>query len=171
MNADIRRRQAMVFQRPLVLRRSVASNLAFALKVHGIPGARRQERVDQLLEIGDLAGRARQAARTLSGGEQQRLMLLRAISTDPEILFLDEPTSSLDPSATQKIENLVLRAVSDRGVKVVMVTHDAGQARRLSSEVVFMHQGRITEQTVSKAFFERPRSEPARRFLSGALLL
>ncbi|MEC5289465.1 ATP-binding cassette domain-containing protein [Aurantimonas sp. C2-6-R+9] len=169
MCARIRRRQAMVFQRPVVLRRSVAANISFALQAHGVCRRERANRIRSLLEIGDLAGKARQPARTLSGGEQQRLALLRAISTEPDILFLDEPTSSLDPTATHRIEALILQAV-ERGVKVVMVTHDIGQARRLGAEIVFLHQGRVVEQASAAAFFKQPSTQPARAFLAGALL-
>ncbi len=170
MRARIRRRQAMVFQRPVVLRRSVAANIGFALRAHGVCRRERADRIRALLEIGDLASKARQPARTLSGGEQQRLALLRAISTDPDILFLDEPTSSLDPTATHRIEALILQAV-ERGVKVVMVTHDIGQARRLGAEIVFLHQGRVVEQAAAASFFKQPSTEAARAFLAGALLL
>lgn len=170
MGAELRRRQAMVFQRPVVLRRSVAANVGFALQAHGVGRRERADRIRALLEIGDLAGKARQPARTLSGGEQQRLALLRAISTEPDILFLDEPTSSLDPSATHRIEALIQQAV-ERGVKVIMVTHDVGQARRLGVEILFLHQGRLVEQAPATSFFKQPGTQPARAFLAGALLL
>ncbi|MEF2549775.1 ATP-binding cassette domain-containing protein [Aurantimonas sp. A2-1-M11] len=166
----VRRRQAMVFQRPVLLRRSVAANIDYALKVHGLARAARRERVAQLLAIGDLADRGNQPARTLSGGEQQRLAVVRAISTSPDILFMDEPTSSLDPGATQAIE-ILLRRVADAGTKIVMVTHDIGQARRLGAEIVFVHRGRITEQTPGGRFFDEPLSQPAREFLAGGLVL
>lgn len=169
-DSAIRRRQAMVFQRPMLLRRSVAANVDYALKVQQVPRAARPAAIDSALEAGNLTGLARQSARTLSGGEQQRLALVRALAVAPDILFLDEPTSSLDPASTQAIEALIARA-SDGGTKIVMVTHDLGQARRLAEEVVFMHRGRIAEQTPAAAFFDTPRSDPARAFLAGRLVL
>ncbi|EAU40800.1 sulfate/tungstate uptake family ABC transporter, ATP-binding protein [Fulvimarina pelagi HTCC2506] len=164
-----RKRQAMVFQRPVMLRRSVASNLGFALKAQGVGRAERAERTARLLVEGGFEKVADQPARTLSGGEQQRLAMLRALSTEPELVFLDEPTSSLDPQSTLAIEEMVARAVK-RGVKVVMVTHDIGQARRLGHEMIFMHHGRLTEQTPAANFFDQPESAPARDFLAGQIL-
>ncbi|WP_157014746.1 ATP-binding cassette domain-containing protein [Mesorhizobium xinjiangense] len=170
MSPAIRRRQAMVFQRPVVLRRSVRANIDYALAAHRLRGTKRHRRLDELLEMGGLSAMAHQPARSLSGGEQQRLALVRAVAAAPELLFLDEPTSSLDPGATQRIEALVRRFAQD-GMKIVMVTHDLGQARRLADEVVFMHRGRIAEQTPAAAFFDEPASQAARDFVAGGLLV
>ena len=166
----IQHNQAMVFQRPVLLRRSVAANIDYALKVHGITRSERQPRVEAWLEKADLKPLARQPARTLSGGEQQRLSLARALAVEPQILFLDEPTASLDPVSTQAIETLI-RDASDRGTKIIMVTHDPGQAKRLAGEVIFIHRGEISEKTPAKTFFKSPSSEQARAFLSGGLLI
>ena len=95
----------------------------------------------------------------LSGGEQQRLALARALAVEPEILFLDEPTASLDPASTLAVEELIARA-HGRGTKIVLVTHDLGQARRLADEVVFLHRGRVVEQTPAADFFAEPASQP-----------
>ncbi len=162
-----RRRQAMVFQRPVLLRRSVAANIRFACRLRGgtVPG-----RVREILEEVGLGGQAEQPARLLSGGEQQRLCLARALATDPQVLFLDEPTASLDPSSTAAIESIVGRA-RDRGTRVVFVTHDLGQARRLADEVVFLNAGRVVEQTPAPRFFERPASAAAADYLAGRLVL
>ena len=161
-------RQAMVFQRPVLLRRSVAGNLRHGLKAAGVPRAERRARVAALLAQSGLADRARQPARTLSGGEQQRLALVRALSTAPEILFLDEPTASLDPRATRAIETLVLGAAA-RGTTVVMVTHDPVQARRLGCDVVLLDQGRVVEQGPAARFFTAPQSPQGRAYLGGTL--
>ncbi len=169
MNARIRRRQAMVFQRPVVLRRSVRANVDYALAAHGMRGRKRRKRLEELLEMGGLAPMMRQAARSLSGGEQQRLALVRAVAAGPELLFLDEPTSSLDPGATQHIEALVHR-FAESGMKIVMVTHDIGQARRLAGEVVFMHRGHVVEQSPAAEFFDKPKSQAACDFVAGRLL-
>ncbi|MGA7975554.1 MAG: AAA family ATPase, partial [Pseudolabrys sp.] len=105
-----------------------------------------------------------------SGGEQQRLALARALALDPAVLFLDEPTASLDPAATKAIEDIV-RTVTGRGVKVVMSTHDLGQAKRLAGDVIFLHRGRLIEQSSAEGFFDSPRSEEARKFIAGELLV
>lgn len=161
---------AMVFQRPVVLRRTVAANVDYALKVRGHPRAGRAARVAALLAEADLHDKARQPARTLSGGEQQRLALVRALAGAPRILFLDEPTSSLDPQATQAIEALIAGA-SQAGTKIVMVTHDLGQARRLASDIVFLHHGKVVEHTPAETFFTQPVSAEARAYAMGGLLL
>lgn len=169
-DAGVRGMQAMVFQRPVVLRRTVAANVDYALKVRGMARAPRRARVEALLADAGLSHKAGQNARTLSGGEQQRLALIRALAMRPAILFLDEPTSSLDPQSVQAIEALILRA-AEAGTKVVMVTHDLGQAKRLGAEIVFMHRGRIAEQTPAAEFLVQPRSGPAREFVAGGLLV
>ena len=161
-------RQAMVFQRPVLLRRSVAGNLRYALRAAGVPRCERAARLAALVAEARLP--ARQPARTLSGGEAQRLALLRALATGPDVLFADEPTASLDPGSVAAFEAVLARA-ADRGVKVVLVTHDLGQARRLAADVVFLHRGRVREHTAAPAFFDRPRSEAARTFLAGDLLI
>ncbi|MEO1158931.1 MAG: ATP-binding cassette domain-containing protein [Pseudomonadota bacterium] len=162
-----RLRQAMVFQKPVLLRRSVAANVDFVLRLKGVsePG-----RLNQLLAQANLLDKAGQPARALSGGEQQRLSLARALASDPEVLFLDEPTASLDPSSTQAIETAIAQA-SGRGVKVVLVTHDAGQARRLANDVVFIHRGAVVEHMGAEAFFKQPASTAARDYLAGKLVI
>ena len=163
-------RRAIVFQRPTMLRRSAAGNIAYALAAASVPRAQQQSRIDELLTMVGLAGMGKRPARRLSGGEQQRLALARALARDPAVLFLDEPTASLDPAATKAIEDIV-RAVAARGVKVVMSTHDLGQAKRLAGEVVLMHRGRLIEQGQAEAFFAEPKTEDAKRFIAGELLV
>lgn len=165
-----RKRQAMVFQSPVLLRRSVAANVAYALKVHGFPRSDRARRIIALLEKAGLSGFTHQPARTLSGGEQQRLALVRALANDPDILFLDEPTSSLDPGASRDIEALIRQAVAS-GTKVIMVTHDLGVARRIGQDILFMRKGQVLEITPAEQFFETPQSEKARAFLASRLVL
>ncbi len=165
----LRLRQALVFQRPVLLRRSVAANLRYALAAHGIRGAERQARAEQWLARAGLAALARRPARLLSGGEQQRLALARALACAPEVLLLDEPTASLDPASALAIETLI-RAARDAGTKVVLVTHDLAQARRLAEQVVFLDRGRVEEVAPAEAFFERPASERARAFVAGRLV-
>jgi tungstate transport system ATP-binding protein len=157
-------RLAMVFQRPVMLRRTAAANVAYALP------ARDDVRVTQLLTQVGLVALADRPARKLSGGEQQRLALARALARDPEILLLDEPTASLDPAATKAVEDIV-RAVAASGVKIVMATHDIGQARRLAGEVVFLARGRLTERADAATFFNSPATKEAAAFLRGDLVI
>ncbi len=159
-------RQAMVFQRPVLLRRTVAANIHYALRAARQP----RDRAAALLTQAGLNAKARQPARSLSGGEQQRLAIVRALATAPDVLFLDEPTSSLDPAATLAIEALI-SAADAAGTKVVMVTHDPAQARRLGAEVVFLHHGRVQEHTSADRFFDTPQSPAARAYLAGGLIL
>jgi tungstate transport system ATP-binding protein len=163
-------RRAFLFQRPAMLRRSTAGNIRYALAKANVPRAERAARVDALLAEVGLAGLAKRPARRLSGGEQQRLALARALALDPAILFLDEPAASLDPAATKAIEDIV-RHVTARGVKVVMSTHDLGQAKRLAGDVMFLHRGRLIEHCPAEEFFAAPRSEEARKFIAGELLV
>jgi tungstate transport system ATP-binding protein len=160
--------RALVFQKPVMLKRTVAANIAYALDAAGKPSGERA--LQRLLELAHIAPLAERPARRLSGGEQQRLALTRALAREPQILFLDEPTASLDPSSTKLVEEIIAR-VSASGVKILMSTHDLGQARRLAHEVVFMTQGRIVEHTAAAIFFSQPASEAARRFLAGDLVI
>ncbi len=169
LHAGHKARQAMVFQQPVLLRRSVAANLDFVLKRQGIHRSARKTRIEELLAEGGLEGKARQSARSLSGGEAQRLAILRALALNPETLFLDEPTSALDPSATQTIERMILRA-SSRGVRIVMVTHDIGQARRLAADIVMMQGGHVVEHGAARHVLEAPINDASRRYLAGGLV-
>jgi tungstate transport system ATP-binding protein len=170
MDRHLARRQAMVFQRPVLLRRSVAANVSHALGLRGIVRSERAIRVDEALRLAGLERHAATPARVLSGGEQQRLCLARALSLEPDVLFLDEPTASLDPASTLAIERLLIDA-QHRGIKVILVTHDVGQAQRLAHDVIFMHHGRVIEHHDAQAFFGNPRNESARAFLRGGLVL
>ena len=163
-------RAALVFQRPVMLRRSVADNVRFALEVSGVPRTQRDARTAELLSLVGLAALAERPAPRLSGGERQRLALARALARDPVALFLDEPTASLDPAATLAIEELV-RAVSARGVKVVMTTHDLGEAARLAGDVVLLHRGEVAEAGPASQVLGSPATEIGRRFISGQLVL
>ena len=163
-------RRAIVFQRPTMLRRSAAANVKYALANAGAPRAEWTARITELLSLVGMSDLGERPARRLSGGEQQRLALARALARDPELLFLDEPTASLDPAATKAIEDVV-RAVVARGIKVVMSTHDLGEARRLAGDIVLMHRGRVIESGPAAAFFANPRTDEARKFIAGELLV
>ena len=161
-------RQAMVFQRPVMLRRSALANLRYALAVNGVAEPERTARATTALARVGLERIADRPARVLSGGEQQRLALARAWALRPEILFLDEPTASLDPGATAEVER-VIASIAAEGTRIVMTTHNLGQARRLADEIVFIHAGRAAERTAADRFFDQPASNEARLFLQGEL--
>ena len=158
-------RQAMVFQKPCLLRRSVLENIEFVA-----PKWTSRTEILELLQKVHLQGREKQPARLLSGGEQQRLALARALITKPEILFLDEPTASLDPASVLIIEKLIKNA-AENGVKSIFVSHDLGQAKRLGSDIIFLHQGRLVEYADASAFFASPQSRQAKAYLNGEIVL
>ncbi len=161
-------RQAMVFQRPVMLRRSALANIRYALAANGVAEPERTQLASSALARVGLDRIAYRPARVCSGGEQQRLALARAWALKPEILFLDEPTASLDPGATAEIER-VITSIAAEGTRIVMTTHNLGQARRLADEIVFIHAGRVTERTAADRFFEQPQSGEARSYLQGEL--
>jgi tungstate transport system ATP-binding protein len=163
------RRQAMVFQRPVLLRRSVLANTLYPMALAGVAREDRDARAEEALALVGLADRAADPARKLSVGQQQRLALARAAALQPELLFLDEPSASLDPAATRAVEEIVL-TLAQRGTKIVMTTHDLAQARRLAGDVVFLHRGSVLEQAPAEAFFQQPASTTARAFLRGELV-
>jgi tungstate transport system ATP-binding protein len=160
----------MMFQRPVMLRRSAGGNIAYALAAAGVGREARTSRGAELLAQVGLAHVADRPARRLSGGEQQRLALARALARDPEILFLDEPTASLDPAATKSVEDII-RAVAQSGVKIVMATHHLGQARRLAGEIAFMLRGTVHECAEAERFFTAPATPEAAAFIRGDLVI
>ena len=159
-----RREQSLVLQTPVLLRRSAEANVRFVLKARKLS----TEAVPDLLDQVRLGAKARTPARCLSGGERQRLAIAQALAIRPSVMFLDEPTASLDPAATRLIEN-ILRETADSGVRVVLVTHDAQQARRVARNVVFMSHGRIVEQGAAPEFFDEPKTDAAKAYLAGKL--
>ncbi len=165
---DDRNAQAMVFQRPVMLRRSARSNIDYALRLRGLDAGERRRRADEVLERTNLTRIADSPARALSCGEQQRLALARAWSLRPDVLFLDEPTASLDPAATRAVERII-QSIFEAGTRIIMSTHDLGQAKRLGDEVLFLHQGSLVEQTPAQIFFKQPENEAAQAFLAGEL--
>jgi len=163
------RPHAMVMQKPVLLRRTALANLVHALDLAGFPRAERPGLARAALDhfgLSDLAGRN---ARTLSGGEQQRLAIARAWAVRPQLVFLDEPTAHLDPAATKAVEAM-LEVLAAEGVRVVMTTHDLAQARRLAEEIIFLHRGRVLEQGPAAAFFQSPATPEAAAYLRGELL-
>jgi tungstate transport system ATP-binding protein len=161
-------RQAMVFQRPVMLRRSAIDNIVFALTMAKVRGDRKRQANEALDRVG-LSGLAERPARLCSIGEQQRLALARAWAVQPALIFLDEPSASLDPSATRHVE-AIINAMHADGTTIVMASHDLGQARRLADHVFFLHQGRLIEDQTATIFFKKPGSPLAQAFLNGELL-
>jgi tungstate transport system ATP-binding protein len=167
-NGDVRRHQAMVFQRPVMLRRSALANVMYGLKLAGKSSSQAELRAMDVLEVVGLAQHASRPARVLSGGEQQRLALARAWALGPDVLFLDEPTANLDPASTQDIENII-NAIHASGTKIIMTTHNLGQARRLGDEILFISNGRLMEHTPIDRFFKQPASAEAMSFIKGEI--
>jgi tungstate transport system ATP-binding protein len=165
----VARAQAMVFQKPVLLRRSVRDNLLYVLRNRGERGEKARIRVQRVMERCGIAHLAHRPARTLSGGEQQKLALARAWLLKPSILFLDEPTAALDPASTLDVERII-NELHVATTTIFFSTHDMAQARRLADYVLFIHHGRIIEQGPAEAFFIQPRTEAARAFLAGELM-
>jgi tungstate transport system ATP-binding protein len=164
-----RRAHAMLFQKPVMLRRSARGNIVHDLAAAGAPWRGRRAQAMAVLERFGMTEAAEKPARLMSGGEQQRLALARAVALKPEVLFLDEPSANLDPGATRRFEDL-LAELKREGVTLIMSTHDLGQARRLADRVLFLHKGRLIEDAPADAFFAGPKTPEARAFLSGDLL-
>jgi tungstate transport system ATP-binding protein len=167
--AQARAQQGFVFQAPVMMRRTVLDNVAYPLMVHGVARkAARAQAADWLARVG-LDSSAEKPGAVLSGGERQKLALARALIRQPQILFLDEPCANLDGRATREFEAL-LRGVSEEGTRIVMSTHDIGQARRLAEDVWFIHHGQLLETTAADVFFDQPKSREARAFLQGDII-
>jgi len=166
--ANGRRGQAMVFQRPVMLRRSALANVLYGLKLAGVNARLREQRACDVLEAVGLTSVSNRPARVLSGGEQQRLALARAWGLNPEILFLDEPTANLDPNAAREVE-IIIQQIASGGTKIVMTTHNLGQARRLGDEILFLNHGRLVERSPAVQFFQQPASAEAAAFIKGEL--
>ena len=160
--------QAMVFQRPVMLRRSALANIEYALDVNEVRAPDRDARARAALANVGLAHLAGRQARVLSGGEQQRVAIARAWALEPSVLFLDEPTASLDPATAADVERVVGH-IHGSGAAIVMTTHNLGLARRFAHEIAFLHEGRLTELTPADRFFTEPASPEAARFLEGEL--
>ena len=159
--------QAMVFQKPVLLRRSVLDNLRYVETL--APKGLAEGAIEAALAQAKLTDKTAVPARRLSGGEQQRLVMARALMLNPAVLLLDEPTSSLDPRATRDVEEII-QAAKARGVKIILVTHDVGQAKRLADEILFIHQGCLCEQGPAQEMIDAPTSAPARQYFAGEIV-
>lgn len=163
----LRREVTTVFQRPLLLNRSVRDNVAYGLRLRGRGG---KDEIAAALEQVGLTPMARQAARTLSGGEAQRVSLARATVLRPTVLLLDEPTANLDPHNVAVIEDIVYRLNQEQETTMVLVTHNVFQARRLAHRVVFLLNGRIVEVAAKDQFFEAPHDPRTAAFIRGEMV-
>ena len=164
-----RHQQAFVFQRPVMLRRSVQDNLAYPLTVRGMSKAKARAKAATWAERVGLGQALERPATVLSGGEQQKLALARAMIIEPQVLFLDEPSAALDGRAMREVEEILL-ASKQAGVRLILSTHDLGQARRLADDVIFLMHGRVHEQGRADTFFTAPQTEQARAFLRGDIV-
>lgn len=161
--------RAFVFQKPVLLRRSVRANINYVLSLHKVEKSKHDALIQEALKLTGLPHLAERNARVLSGGEQQRLSIARAWVLQPKVILFDEPTAELDPSGAATIEQLI-ETIAQEGTKILMTTHDLGQARRLASDIVFLHQGRLIEYCLAEDFFTQPQTKTAENFIAGKLL-
>lgn len=168
-SSDAQERQAFVFQTPILMRRTVLDNVAYPLQVRGLSKTAAREKAATWLRQVHLEKALTQRAVDLSGGERQKMALVRALIRDPELLFLDEPSANLDGRATREIEDM-LQATNAAGTRIIMATHDFGQARRLATDVIFLHKGHLLEHTPADVFFDTPQTPQAQAFLNGDIV-
>ena len=161
--------RSYIFQKPVLLRRSVRANLEYVLSLHDVNKSDYNSLIKVALEQTGLSNIAERNARVLSGGEQQRLNIARAWVLQPKVMLLDEPTAELDPSGTAVIERLI-ETIAQQGTKIIMTTHDLGQAHRLANDILFLHQGKLVEHTTVNRFFENAETQLVRDFIAGKLL-
>lgn len=166
---DARKKQAFVFQTPIVLRRSTLDNIIYPLQLQNVPKDEATKVALKGLEKVNLIEVQNLNAGFLSGGEKQKLAIARALVTNPDIMFLDEPTANLDGASTREIEAIIKDAAL-RGVRIVMTTHDIGQGKRLADDVIFLYQGKLHEHGLANVFFEQPKTQEAISFLAGEIV-
>lgn len=166
---SVRARQAFVFQTPVLMRRSVLDCIAYPLRLDGVDRRRAHDRAAELAASVGLTATPDAPAQILSGGERQKMALARALIRAPEVLFLDEPCANLDMASMAEIEAILTRT-RDAGTRIVMSTHNIGQARRLADDILFLHDGRVIESARRDAFFSGPGTREARAHINGDLL-
>lgn len=166
---EARHQQAYVFQSPIMLRRTVSDNLLYPLKLERHPKKESVARVEHWAERIGLADALKTPARRLSGGEKQKLALARALIRRPEVLFLDEPCANLDGASTRDIE-IILNEALAAGTRIIMTTHNLGQAKRLATDAIFMLHGHIRESGGNPEFFDAPRSAELKAFFNGDII-
>ena len=169
-NSQAAAEQAFVFQSPIMLRRTVAENLAFPLKVRRLSKLTTTTEVMMWAKKIGLEDKIKQQAMLLSGGEMQAIAVARALITKPKMLFLDEPTASLDGATKKAIEDILISA-SSNGTKILMSTHDLGQLKRLAKDIIFLHNGIVEAHCSKEEFLTKPASKAAKQFLAGDIVL
>lgn len=167
---NIRRRMSMLFQTPAIFKASVFDNVAYGLRVRGIDKTTIENKVKNALDIVGLSGMDKQKARTLSGGEAQRMAFARAIVYDPEVLLLDEPTTNLDPANVAKIEEIIKRIRSEHGTTIVIATHNIPQVRRIADRVGILLNGELIEVNTKEGIFTVPNDARSAAFLKGEMI-
>jgi tungstate transport system ATP-binding protein len=167
---SLRRRISLVLPKIGVFNTTVFKNVAYGLKIRGLNNKEIRKRSEQALEIVGLAHKKNTYALALSSGETQRLGVARAMAIEPEILFLDEPTASLDPHSTMIIEETIQKIKAEKKITIIMITHNVFQAKRLADTVLFMYEGMIVDSGASKEFFKKPKDERAHRFITGQMV-
>ena len=167
LNKLIRQKQAMVFQNPVLLRRNVLANMTFVDSIRENTGLANCKEILALLGLEQFQSHP---AHLLSAGEKQRLALARAIVLKPSILFLDEPTANLDPSSIHLIEK-ILKTARDAGVKIIFITHDINQAKRIADDIIFIQKGKVLEYTETNFFFNEPKASETAAYLDGKIIL
>lgn len=167
---EIRRKVTTVFQRPVLLNRSVAANIAYGLNIRGRRGKLIEQRVVAVLTQVGLADLARTSARTLSGGEAQRVALARSLVVEPQVMLMDEPTANLDPYNVKLIEQIITRVNQEESTTIVLVTHNIFQAKRLAHRTGFLLEGRLVEIADTATFFERPTDPRTAAFVNGEMV-
>ncbi len=167
-NTEVRQISTLVFQRTAMFTRSVYDNLAFGLRIRKLPEPEIQKRIAEALGMVGLRNFEKRRAKKISGGEQQRISLARALLLDPKILLLDEPTANLDPNSATIIERAIVSRKKPDCI-ILLATHNLSQARRLGDEVVHLHGGMIVEKADGQEFFDHPKSEVTRKFINGEL--
>ncbi len=166
---NVRRKMSLLFQTPAVFNTSVFENVAYGLKVRGIDRRTIEERVGDALNIVGLEGKGKQKARTLSGGEAQRMAFARAVVYEPEILLLDEPTTNLDPANVAKIEEVIKR-IHERGTTIVIATHNIPQVKRIAERVGVLLDGELIEVNSKEGIFTAPKDARSASFINGEII-
>ncbi len=165
INQNKFRNQSMVFQRPIMLKRSVKKNLEYVLKIHNTPRNKILTLIDEILDLVNLKNQLNFPAYSLSNGEQQKLAIARSWLLKPEVLFLDEPTASLDPSSTQSLEEII-KTIVNSGSQIIMSTHNLAQAKRIEGEIIFLSKGEIIKHSSNEIFFKESKNKEIMSFLN-----
>ena len=168
-DAEARARQAFVFQTPVMLRRSVLDNIAYPLLVRREAKATARQKAAQWAQDVGLGENPSLNAQYISGGERQKLAIARALIVEPEVVFLDEPTTNLDGQSMKEIESILL-AAHKNGTRIILTTHDIGQAKRLANTVIFLNKGSLCEQSKASDFFNAPKTKAAQAYLKGDIV-